>query len=90
MQVVFPKDFKRSLQTQGQLQHLSALDHVSITFQSEWPLEIILDEETILGKYNSILSFLMKIKRVNYVLTQRDFWHTHRITRTMKPKKPAH
>ena len=69
---------------------MSALDHVSITFQSEWPLEIILDEETILGKYNAILSFLMKIKRVNYVLTQRDFWLTHRITRTMKPKKPAH
>jgi len=46
---------------------------LNLAFNSEWPLEIILDKETI-NSYNMILLQLMKIKRVNYVLSLKDYW----------------
>ena len=52
---------------------IRAIDYINFHYQSEWPLEIILDKDSI-KKYNAILQFLMKIKRVNYILTLKDFW----------------
>ncbi|CDW85435.1 gamma-tubulin complex component 5 [Stylonychia lemnae] len=52
---------------------INALDYLNLSFNSEWPLEIILDKDTI-TKYNMILLHLMKIKRVNYVLSLKDYW----------------
>jgi hypothetical protein len=75
MQVTFGKDVSK-VQGQSAIDTLAALDHVSIAFQSEWPLEIILDEDAILQRYNPILRFLMKLKRVNYLLSLRDYWRT--------------
>ena len=66
MQIIFPGDFSKELLAPAT--SLSALDHVSIFYQSEWPLEIILDHDTILTHYNSVFRFLLKIKRANYVL----------------------
>ena len=50
MQVIFPKDFKKD--QIASTNTLSALDHVCIAYQSEWPLEIILDQDTIMNQYN--------------------------------------
>jgi len=84
--VTFSKDFNHN-----NLDTLSALDHVNIEFLCEWPLEIILDHDTILNKYNAVLKFLMKIKRVNYVLGLRDYWQTKRLRELRKrPKKGEH
>ena len=65
---------------------LAALDHVSLVFQSEWPLEIILDSDTILNRYNPILRFLLKLKRVNFLLSLRDYWRTSDLER-LRPRK---
>jgi hypothetical protein len=68
MRIIFRDEPKKH-----KITNLRSLEFLIIAFQSEWPLEIILDKESIM-QYNAILSFLMKIKRVNYVLTQKDYW----------------
>ena len=68
MRIIFTDEAKKYA-----VNKLNALDYVHIHFQSEWPLEIIMDKDTI-KKYNQVLSFLMKIKRVNYLLSLRDYW----------------
>ena len=87
MQVTFSKDVSKA-QSHEQISTLSALDHMSISFQSDWPLEIILDNDTIFGRYNPILRFLLKIKRVNFILSIRDYWQTKHLER-LKPKKKS-
>lgn len=67
MQVTF-------LKPAGPVDTLAALDHVAVACRTEWPLEIMLDEEAILNGYNPILRFLLKLKRVTYLLSLRDYW----------------
>lgn len=55
------------------VERLSCLDFVEIGFVSKWPLEIIFDSESM-TLYNAIFKFLLRIKRVNYIVQLRDFW----------------
>ena len=56
---------------------VSALDHLSISFQTEWPLNIIFDSK-IMEDYNQWFRFLLKIQRVVYILSKKDLWkHTY-------------
>ena len=73
MQISFNRDIER-LQLVKFVPTLNALDHIGIAFNSEWPLEIVLDQDMIMNKYNLVFRFLMKIKRVSYVLQLRDYW----------------
>lgn len=56
---------------------INALDHVSVTFSTEWPLNIIFDSKTM-DQYNQIFRFLLKIQRAIYILSKKDLWtHTY-------------
>ena len=48
--------------------------------QSDWPLEIVFDRQALVN-YNAVFRFLMRIKRVNYLIQKRDFWVTMRVPR---------
>jgi hypothetical protein len=65
---------------------LSALDHLTFAFACDWPLDIILDQRTITGKYNPILRFLLKIRRAVNVLSKRDYWQAKRLERLRNTK----
>jgi hypothetical protein len=52
---------------------INALDHLSITFSTEWPLSVIFDSK-IMDEYNQIFKFLIKIQRVVYILSKKDLW----------------
>lgn len=56
---------------------INALDHLGISFNTEWPLNIIFGQK-IMDEYNEIFRFLLKIQRVIYVLSKKDLWsHTY-------------
>ena len=44
-----------------------ALDYLAIDFRSDWPLEILFDKQSLIN-YNAVFRFLMRIKRVNYII----------------------
>jgi len=46
---------------------LHSLDYLAIVFRSDWPLEIIFDKQTMTN-YSAVFRFLMRIKRVNYMI----------------------
>ena len=53
-----------------QLYHIDAtnsLDYLVIDFRADWPLEIIFDKQSLVN-YNAVFRFLMRIKRVNYMI----------------------
>ena len=52
---------------------INSLDYIAVNFLSDWPLEIMFDK-TALASYNAVFRFLLRIKRVNYLIQQRDFW----------------
>jgi hypothetical protein len=52
---------------------IEALDFFGFGFATDWPLEIIFDNLSI-DKYNSIFSFLLKIRRCTYLIQKRDYW----------------
>ena len=52
---------------------VEALDFLGFSFATDWPLEIIFDNLTI-EKYNSIFSFLLRIRRCTYLIQKRDYW----------------
>ena len=43
------------------------LDYLVIDFRADWPLEIIFDKQSLVN-YNAVFRFLMRIKRVNYMI----------------------
>jgi len=62
MQVFFrgePKNFST--------ESIEALDYLGFNFASDWPLDIIFDTQSI-EKYNTIFSFLLRIRRCNYII----------------------
>ena len=68
MQVFFkgdPKNFS--------IDSVEALDYIGFNYTSDWPLDIIFDSHSI-EKYNTIFSFLLKIRRCNYLIQKRDYW----------------
>jgi Gamma tubulin complex component C-terminal len=52
---------------------IEALDFLGFNFASDWPLDIIFDNQSI-EKYNTIFSFLLRIRRCNFLIQKRDFW----------------
>jgi hypothetical protein len=52
---------------------VEALDFLGFSFATDWPLEIIFDNQTI-DKYNSVFSFLLRIRRCTYLIQKRDYW----------------
>eukprot|EP00347_Sterkiella_histriomuscorum_P006822 403351300 len=68
IRVVFKEDPR-----QYAINSVTGLDYLSFQYQSDWPLEIILDKQTI-NYYNQILIHLLRLKRVNYVLSLKDYW----------------
>lgn len=52
---------------------LEALDFLGFGFATDWPLEIIFDNHSI-EKYNTIFSFLLRIRRCTYLIQKRDYW----------------
>lgn len=51
----------------------NSLDYLAIDFRADWPLEIIFDKQSLVN-YNAVFRFLMRIKRVNYMIQQQDYW----------------
>lgn len=46
---------------------------LKIEYSSEWPLEIVIDQQTIVKKYNIILRLLLQIKFAKFVMEKRDY-----------------
>lgn len=62
MQILFrgdPKNFP--------MDSVEALDFLGFSFASDWPLDIIFDSGS-LEKYNQIFTFLLRIRRCNYII----------------------
>lgn len=57
---------------------INSLDYIAINFLSDWPLEIMFDKSA-LASYNAVFRFLLRIKRVNYLIHHRDFWATMKL-----------
>lgn len=49
------------------LQSVDLLNCLSLTYQVEWPLNIIFTDK-VLQKYNKIFQYLLKLRRVQWVL----------------------
>ncbi|EDO39038.1 predicted protein [Nematostella vectensis] len=50
---------------------IAALDFLELRYKVEWPVNIVITENSII-KYNKIFSFMLRLKRVSWVL--RDIW----------------
>jgi hypothetical protein len=62
-----PKDFP--------IDSIEALDFLGFTYEADWPVDILLDQGAM-DRYNTIFSFLVRIRRCNYLIQKRDFWLT--------------
>ncbi|XP_068759529.1 gamma-tubulin complex component 6-like isoform X2 [Montipora capricornis] len=50
---------------------MGALDFLELRYAVEWPVNIVITEKSI-AKYNKIFSFMLRLKRLSWVL--RDIW----------------
>ena len=66
LEVVFPENL---VIPKYLITEVSALDHLSVTFQTQWPLNIVFDNKTM-EDYNQCFRFLLKIQRVVYILSK--------------------
>ena len=56
---------------------IKALDHVTISFSTKSLLSLIFNVKAM-EEYNKCFKFLIKIQRVIYILSKKDFWkHRH-------------
>lgn len=46
---------------------------LKIEYASEWPLEIVIDSQTIMKKYNLVFRLLLQIKYAKFVMEKRDY-----------------
>jgi ribosomal protein S17 len=61
--------FERS---QGQL-----LQGIMISYDCEWPIEIVVDKQTIYKGYNKVFRLLVKIKYAKYLMEKREYHIKH-------------
>ena len=50
-----------------------ALKNIILDYTCEWPLEIIIDKQESVKKYNKIFSLLATIKYARFIMEKRDF-----------------
>ena len=46
---------------------------LKIEYSCEWPLEIIIDKQNVIKKYNIILKLLLQIKYAKFIMEKRDY-----------------
>ncbi|KAK4348784.1 hypothetical protein RND71_031539 [Anisodus tanguticus] len=59
--------------SRGQNFGIDALDSLMFTYKVPWPLELIANTEAI-KKYNQVMRFLLKVRRVKFVLDKARRW----------------
>jgi len=52
---------------------LEYLQSIRVAYNCEWPVEIIIDKQTVHRKYNRIFKLLVHIKYAKYLMQKRDF-----------------
>ncbi|XP_038052415.1 gamma-tubulin complex component 5-like, partial [Patiria miniata] len=67
------------------MQPIHALDGLTLHYKVPWPLDIIINSETI-ASYNQVFRFLLQVKRAKYCLDQLRF---SSISRSSSPTLPA-
>lgn len=49
------------------------LSSIRISYNCEWPVEIIIDNGTILRRYNRVFRLLMHVKYARFLMEKRDY-----------------
>lgn len=49
------------------------LQGILIGYDCEWPIEIVVDKQTIQKNYNKVFRLLVKIKYAKYLMEKRDY-----------------
>ena len=52
---------------------IDCLYSIKVEYNCEWPVEIIIDRQTILRKYNRVFRLLVHIKYAKYLMEKRDY-----------------
>lgn len=64
-----------SLRSRGRL-NLTSMDYlqsIRLEYHCEWPIEILIDEQTVQRKYNRVFKLLVRIKYAKYLMEKRDY-----------------
>jgi hypothetical protein len=49
------------------------LQSIRVSYNCEWPVEIVIDKQTILRNYNRVFKLLVRVKYAKYLMEKKDY-----------------
>ena len=49
------------------------LQSIRVSYNCEWPVEIVIDKQTILRNYNRVFKLLTRVRFAKYLMEKKDF-----------------
>jgi hypothetical protein len=50
-----------------------SLQSIRVAYNCEWPVEIVIDKQTILRNYNRVFKLLVRVKYAKYLMEKKDY-----------------